>query len=336
MNNSNFIQKHKQDVFTKYFEFAIGLFGAILLLLAILDLKYHFYPLNNRESYFVLKIFFLNAPHIGLTYSMLLFLPELKEWRSLPEKNEKLLKFSMIVFISVTIICFISISPYWEDHPLILRAARYLTFLLSPFSFLHIAYQFRGIEISQSFKHNTEKQSRIKYHLFHIALVFVVIGSYYNGLSLSNSKLLIVLGLVVFLTLYFVINFIGKKIFVIRALFSLRYFLFVLAPFSQFAFWGVAFCHGIEYLLVYWRMSSNSRISKLDKRKLHLTSAFFALFLIYLSSPFWLAEEVNYNFIMITGVSLYTGLLYTHFYLDRQMFKMRDPDVKRLVGSIFP
>lgn len=326
----------KQVDFVVLTELFVALMGGVLLTLSLFDVYFHIYPFTQVQSYFVLKVLFLNAPHVGMTYSMLLFLPELREWGEIPYVKTKVMRYSILLFISILAIKFLVLRPMIFGVPWLIKFGNYLNFLLIPLPFLHIAFQFRGIETSLSFKLNSKSQDKIKRGFFYAVLICVLWSSYNSALNINEMKVPFIVGILLCLLLFLSTNFLSREIHLYRLVFSLRYFLFVLAPFSGFAFWGLALCHGVEYLAVYLRMSKNSEIKKEDRVKFHFVSTLFGLLLIFFSSPFWLAEEKNFSTMMALMVSLYMGFLYVHFYLDRQMFKMRDPEVKRLVGKIYP
>ncbi len=110
-----------------------------------------------------------------------------------------------------------------------------------------------------------------------------------------------------------------------EGVFSARFFLWLLYPFSFFAPISVAAVHGLEYIKVTSHMTSY-------RFKLLLLTPFFIYIGFGLSSSSFGIASLFYEgkaselpvIIPIIGAIALSGT-YVHYYLDRQIFKMRDP-----------
>jgi hypothetical protein len=116
--------------------------------------------------------------------------------------------------------------------------------------------------------------------------------------------------------------------------FSLRFFLWPLAVFSDVAIYGLIALHGIEYLSVYRKLVGYS------EWRAHLVSGVFAavLLICFLLRPVGgakLAEDFlrAHPLLIASAAGVSYALSLMHFFWDRKIFKMSDPRVRAVIGN---
>jgi hypothetical protein len=124
-----------------------------------------------------------------------------------------------------------------------------------------------------------------------------------------------------------------------KYIFSYRFLLWPLQPFSQIVIWSVIFNHGIEYIVLIQHMLKGTS-EKVRSKKMFVASIFLGMSLIsfynifhyvYGENPSWVAESWIFSIFM----ALYPFLTLLHYAIDSVVYRMSDPDVQNSMGRFF-
>lgn len=308
-------------------------------------------------------VIFFNVTHIGLAYWQFFSLPEMKEWRATRTPREwwKIGSITFLVgvvpFLAIMSVSYFGLSGTARDWTII-GTLVFTQFLRTQ----HIVYQHMGLSLlynvelhldpnqNQAELKSIKSSELIERYLFH-AFVLVAfsyfLGTYFYGifpevarpiLKDTRLPLQILLGSLVIAILANSLRLrslrkTGKPLFLLR----LGFYPFIdwVAPIA------IRFCHGIEYLVIYRRMQKNSMqrnpsyrpgtwpIGMLIAVVLILGLLFFRH---YPYEKFNMFKERTFWVAVLAALSLSTG--YIHFYFDRVMFQMKDPQTRRLIGPL--
>ena len=126
-----------------------------------------------------------------------------------------------------------------------------------------------------------------------------------------------------------------------KPIYLLRLLIFPFVAFSFAASCILTIMHGVEYVCVFNKMNSRSNQPESNRMQVLITAVI--LLFIYGLLVFWVESkksilpngevqiiEPTAQFFSILTI----GLVYTHYYLDRIIFRMRDPVTRELVGPL--
>ena len=104
---------------------------------------------------------------------------------------------------------------------------------------------------------------------------------------------------------------------------------------TAITFFSIQLIHGVEYLFISHRMVSNSDSSEARKSGIHRKLWYASLIWGIIAIPryFVLDKYFNDSFLAIT-IALLTAVDLLHFWLDRSLFRMRDPLNQRYVAPL--
>jgi hypothetical protein len=353
----------KLAFFNRTQEIFIIVFTIIFLFLSSSDSIFHFYPFTSSQTELVIKVFLLDAAHVAISLSFLFFLPEFNQW----SKTVKFKKASVFLTMAgvFSLVFLILYYIYWGNgflNNLFLPTVEYFQYLLLLIALYHGFYQFRGILTAYNFKclkeipktdigsiNKWEKYVNIEKKLFHFILI--VFAFYHFKIYTSNSNVSLTLtNFFIWPTLtkisfYILIALIVTQIIVssyipytkktLKLFFQLRFFLIVFIPLSDFSIISLSGMHAIEYFFIYKTILNKSKISLLNKKQLYLYSFITIIILNIFASPWWLQSESEKVPLLYLMTTIYTSLSFIHFFLDRYIFRMRDPNTRKIIGPLY-
>jgi hypothetical protein len=330
--------------------------GLSFLLLAIVEIAVDGSPFSQAQAMFLTKVVFLDATHVGLTFPLLFFLPEIRRWRT--ERvggNQRLFFQCALIVVSILSVFMFSISLGATHSEFEKLTALVFMELITVINFFHGFYQFRGIlkvyshlpgnpnsQVKlQEFEKNQKWETRafgLMSALFIVMFISILrlqpnIPIRSVALASWSTGQYVVFSAFLFSVFHFVYWSIRAG-FSNRNYYLLRILLLPLLPFSRVAAIGITACHGIEYIFIYFKMIENSTVSKDVVKKIYVSSVVLAVLLNFLSAPMWLAGNPDRNrwfFLMTSG---YTAISVVHFYLDRVLFRMRNPITRRVIAPL--
>lgn len=124
-----------------------------------------------------------------------------------------------------------------------------------------------------------------------------------------------------------------------KFIFSFRFLLWPLQPYSQIVLWSVIFNHGIEYIALIQHMLRQSIDGK-SARKMFIAATLFGMALISFYNVFnyihpqypnWAVESWAFSIFL----ALYPFLTLLHYAIDGIAYRMSDPDVQKTMGRFF-
>ena len=283
---------------------------------------------------------FFNASHVGLTFIILLFIPE---GQSLVKKS--LLQKKPIVVLSIFVLVYLfSISLLKKQmafsSPILLLIFFIPVLLLN----WHTLKQSFGMlmlynsKFSRASSAPTFNELKIERILFQSLTGLYVIYQfdriiYKENLLINRHIWLCLIFLASFATIYFVfkISFLkNKKIYILRLL------LYPLGMVSPVAAAGIRATHGLEYTFLTTRMISNSTCK--NKIKLYICCGSFLLFLTCITMVYskTLKFATFFDHLLPDSSDDFKGLMltllftieYFHYYLDGLIFKFSTSLVK--------
>ena len=126
-----------------------------------------------------------------------------------------------------------------------------------------------------------------------------------------------------------------------KTIYSLRYLFIPLAPFSDFAYWGMLSCHGVEYLFVTLKIRENStgaRAQPWIRLALYgaIVIAFLPLKIVH--EEFIALENVgaflSSNWVVTYLVPLTLVASYSHYFIDGFLFKFSNPRTRQMMAPL--
>jgi hypothetical protein len=302
---------------------------------------------------FVANTFLFNSLHVVLTFALILGASSLRRW---VQENYKM-SVNFWILRVVGIFTFFSLV-FWAAgaHFVVQEKWR------QPFCFLlllagviaphfHSIWQIRGI----STLYDQGKTSYLERYLINILFslftlsqlarlliefpnVLTLFGpqiSKLQELPLNKIRLIgTILGLLT--AALIILNSISRKGLYTqrRSLFLLRLFLFPLGTYSFVALAGTSAAHGLEYLAVFWKVSGvQPNDEKKQIRKYGLLSMLFLIpFMMPIYFVFWAIFPKNgiLEFVSALGIAI----VYTHYIVDGELYRMKDPATRKIVGPM--
>ena len=125
-----------------------------------------------------------------------------------------------------------------------------------------------------------------------------------------------------------------------KTIYSLRYLFIPLAPLSDFAYWGMLSCHGVEYLFVTLKIRENSIGARQPWIHLALYAAIIIAFLPLkiIHEEFIALENVgsflSSNWAVTYLVPLTLVASYSHYIVDGFLFKFSNPRTRQMMAPL--
>lgn len=297
----------------------------------------------------IIDILLLNITHNAFTIMMFLSLPEMKLWLDTKRGGARyfiLRTFALLVFLIFIFgfgFRFGKDVPYFND--LLLLAGVYFPthHALAQSLGLSILYNQKARAIGPTPMKWVEKLERVLILLLvPITIFFILAGQDTNvlGISLSemNPRSGLYLGVTVACLILICASLQPKSTRIKKLLFSTRFMVWALTVVSPLAVLATRAIHGLEYLFVVRKMSSNSQKPTwpiLAFNVLALTAVFAFVRIYY----FMLRQKHQFNslteFNILTGITaISVAFTYVHYYLDRQLFLMRRPENREIIGRL--
>lgn len=310
----------------------------------------------DATNYFLRDYIFLNTLHVPITMVMVLFLPELRTW--MERKSSSLGKFKYEAIATFLFFMILGILGHRlggksvELQPLIalpsLNLAAKITFIL--LSIYHGAGQLCGVSLSiqKSQPHIlnplSEKRERILFRFLIWSLVAfgfcttlntqTLVGRMPTGTDLFlrvDLILIAVFAISIFLNAFsFDKSIKTKKLFFLS--FLLIYPFFGTVPFVNLA---IGANHGLVYFLISKKMISNSTLNPFQKRKFYFYTGGVCLIWGFIAIPRYLEKTDAFD---STGLILLLGFLTAmdlfHYWLDRNIFRMRHKENRDLIAPL--
>ncbi len=288
---------------------------------------------------------FGSVGHSGLTWGLLFLTPEGRKWWGSESSHNLRIK---IVFVAIVVFLFSSIlfltaSPWCINLFLAIYVCLVLHHAIAQTQGLTFAYSFEN-RVPQTEMQNIEFVHRIQKYCYKVLTGLVCFYALDGILDFGFLK-----GFTAKI-IYFMVGVIAASIIIAsniwlrgrqtnKIIYLLRNFCIPLGIFSGFAFVGIRVLHSIEYILVYRKMISFSDHSALFTRSqvailsialyLLMTFGWFVIFFEsgVLRNDYEFATGKPWWFSLLAGQTVTRAML--HFYLDRNIFQMRNPVSRR-------
>ena len=308
----------------------------------------------------VVNTIFFNFTHVALTFLMLFTLPELEQWIDLKNRSRKEFWFkNSLIFLGFALI-FLIPELYKFDN--ILYA--FVLFFLGMMPLHHTIFQVKGLSACYSqqisklglnddelktFKVCEKIEKWSFYLLFANIFLFRMLIDYINsnqnvfGLAFDVNFLSTLNMTICFLIVGALAIAVYKQPKALRTnkpLYLARCLSFPLAYTSILASLATVVLHGVEYVCVFSKMNGRSDQPEAVKSKLFFAGGW----LMFGVGIFYTGQKLYSHHIETQGLvaPLYFTIiavltrasLYLHYYLDRQLFRMRDPITRQQVSSL--
>lgn len=361
--------KPQVHIFTQRIElYFLGLF---LLGLVTTGFESIFFKTFNLGSIklimrLVSDVVFLGTIHAIISYSLLLFIPEVREWVVLRTKGRPHLywleNFFFVLLICVGILLAITAGAAGLGKQ-IFSWMLIVYFLFDIFGTRHHIMQFQGLsllynqQLRISYNLTLEQQQRSRklehwekwafqglvfsacisqFGAFAVFLQHINIPYYpilFSGITMSLFFCLLILG-ISFLMPYSQNSY--KGLFLLRILFL---------PFRSISFSANVFLrcfHGAEFLLLMGNVLDNTRASHKIKRHFVIFSIFGVMFAgictlakrDLLGNYFYSRPSDHPIFVIL--VTLNTVFNFIHYLMDAQMFKFKNIENRKTIGPLLP
>ena len=299
--------------------------------------------LNYQQQTYFFFTFFLSTTHVALTPAMVYLMPEVKELDSEQRKlnlmgiRKKVLIFFTLAFVLVSAIEFINFK----------QLATALFVLLSFGNLWHFVAQSFGVSLfylAQGAPQALDKL-RTKLKLLNYILLLITFGfqmaiqltSIGNQSYFTELRMLALIAQLVciFASIWLFQKYLSNNKGLLRnkIIYTARLLLFPLSLFSLTAGLAVAAIHPIEYLLIYKKLSVNTRMKKNEKVSFNLLWALFAILNLTAYTVVW-SQHGQGQLFYIVASAFFAAMTFTHFYSDRLLFKMKDPGVPAMIKKL--
>lgn len=306
------------------------------------------------------RIFLLNfievglgsAGHNGLSWGLLFLTPEGRLWLRDKGGRRQILKMSLIslsIFLfAATIFCF-----FLDEGGLVLKTYLAIDWFLIHH---HSLNQTKGLSMMYSFHSPSDSRSpelnpvhRQKQYAFHALLFLAQIPmlNYIFDFPILTTwpekwGYAIVTSAVVLWILRLNLRLPDNQR--NRLIYLSRLFYFPLTSFWFTAALAFRVLHGVEYLFVYRKILAQSKKSLFLSRRALIGYSFLFFFIavglwtfstVRSEGFLWLfPQDGKIPMWLRIMAALSVTRLYTHYYLDRQLFRMRDPITKKWIGRL--
>ena len=287
---------------------------------------------GRRVAHFVENIIFLNTCHIGFSFFLLFEMKPFQLWRN--EQNTRsnfLLEYKLISLFVLFALFFIVGQTY----------PKFVIFIAIAYSYFHVLKQHLGLFLESNYTNNhlnktSEKKMRQLDHMFFNTFIFITwawifLDYWFSYLNVAYAQLSYLLCLLFYIS-YILITF-GGKVLKTKLTFLPRILIYPLLPtHSIIAFTALGSIHGIEYFFVSKRLFT--------KPKKVFYSFGFLLFLIIITLCLLHSERGLFGLLNIQFPKPYNesvliavqSFVFLHYWLDGQIFKMKDPLVRKHIA----
>lgn len=315
--------------------------------------------INTTRDYVliaIVRVLFLNAAHVFVTYFQIEMLPEFKTWvqdRYPGGYTEYRLKMLLFFLIS----CAFLYSPLYSQSYIGLFALAVTEILSAHHGFMQV----RGLSTSYNFKmfdyvKSTELQNKIR-NIDNLEknIIYILCSAHVLRMFLSYLKLekmisrelfslfnmaywVVIIGVV--LSFIYTSYSTQKICKTNKPVYLLRLLSFPFSAFSVLANLAMISYHAIEYYFIVFKMNNNSTQNIEQKSKfkniiviMTLGVCFFSAFTSY--GVFIYTDKTSFQYYLFEfckTVLLATGIV--HFYLDRIIYRMRDNSSRKNIAPL--
>jgi hypothetical protein len=347
-------------IFSSPYEEINILFGLALVVLAAGEVLFGA-PLSQTVKlvfFFSMTILLGSTGHIGLTLALMLMLPEAKEWLAIKTRNRPWIFWAKagLVFSGTLLLALCAFDLLSVAGMTVINIA-YIFLLLDWLLVIHhSAAQTHGLVVAynQQVRKNGGPATSPRFSDRNRWLTLVMIACAFATPVLMTWSPQDSLARTVNLSL-FAISALALAIYSYQSffpwhslrrnqsLYGARLLLFPLMPLSFFAGMGYRGIHSIEYIMVFRKCFEHSRKPFVKSTVIFITASIFLFFLalgifaLAKDSEFlvaaWKPQESMAAWIKVLA-ALNAACTFTHYYLDRIIFRMRDEDSRRLFGTL--
>lgn len=297
---------------------------------------------------FIVDIVFLNITHNAFTYAIIVALPEMRPWVQNQGRGQVKSFWWRIAFLNVGLAIIFFLLFSFSKNEFYARALFYLVTIVFPVH--HALSQSFGLsliynkKISEDVRVVELQERRFSRIFLVLVLIAVIIVTGFIGRFITIADPLAKTAWLMIRTLVFISSFslltvmlfYPKKIRRFKLFFSLRYMVWAFSIFSPIAIAGTKVIHGLEYAFVTRKMISKSRASTKAWLKIAIAMSILVLILAYFRFSVLVSypqeKEMPFWFYLMASVSF--AFTYSHYYLDRQLFRMRKPINRQTVGQL--
>jgi hypothetical protein len=125
-----------------------------------------------------------------------------------------------------------------------------------------------------------------------------------------------------------------------KALFLTRIWFYPLIFYSNWAIFAAAANHGIEYFFTAKKMLDESEIDKPKKKRLISTAIGVCVLWMAATAPHYSAIyglqniQKQGSFAVVLFFELFVAMEFTHYWMDRVLYRMRDPSARLNQGQL--
>lgn len=317
--------------------------------------------------YYIFGLLTLQALHVVLTYIGLLFIPEFRTWVAVKSHGHPLRFWGRILLMASSLFLVFCYATNFAYHSSL--APRHfvalMTLLIAVITLHHRMSQTYGISSAYLYSQASHLRARnsmyAKIERISFLTLFFSVGSMFCfrlpllhiflqhfGWNLTPSvagRLAVISSSVAFAATSSLIvtslvdwrsnREIGYRL---RTAHVLRFSFFPLSFFSLSAFWAMEGLHGLEYIFIWRKMSSKIQLGTVFHRYNLMGAGLIVLsyyFIAYVNRDFhFLSSATRTDLWMRMAFALNTAVTFTHFYLDRQIFRMRDVATRSIIGPL--
>lgn len=292
---------------------------------------------NMSLGYFAAEALLLSNSHVFVTFILLFYTPEARNWVGTMNRVGK------IKFFGGAIASFAFFLLLYRYESWNFATVGILVFVLTMLANqFHTLCQIRGLSglYNRMLNLGGPESERIEALLFKVTIYAYGFGTtlwvmqmFYWTVPLLLLKTVWSILTVAALALIF-LHFSLPKV-----LFMLRLILFVLVPFSLVAVVGIGAFHSVEYFCVADKIRRNSTMENSKKRLF----AWAVVTCIFLGFPVAIARHLDvvgnwtmsdYPLWLKVTVCALASFSAVHFYVDRHFFRMRVPETRRQIAPL--
>ena len=302
---------------------------------------------QDASVHFVADMITLHSLHVVLTYACLLTMPECKSW--LREKTTGRSWAFWAGSSSVVALLFVLLilgGAHLGKANAVNWQMSILLFSLRAFAAsLHGLGQVKGISLMMNRRLTENSRTcvleplektgfQMMFNFLWMAKIAVVFKAFRLWPMIPIYETLFLGSLLAAFVILVVSTMYGHIDGWLKFLFLSRVLLYPLGLVSGAAAIGTMVNHGIEYYLIQKNMLANSRISSTQRRTfVILTVVFSALWVAGKFQNYIVVSEYRGPFLVTLAAFVYI-FDYVHYYLDRVMFRMRDPVARSNIAPL--
>ncbi|NJM09929.1 MAG: hypothetical protein HC883_03290 [Bdellovibrionaceae bacterium] len=351
-------------IFAPRTEFAMVLIPCMVLCLLPLELVggFSLSGMAKRWARFVTDAVLLGTIHSVLSYTMMMFIPEMRDWmRELG--NGSLTRFLTRFFLVAGVIyvfMYAAVTKWGSDIPFFVGV---LTFVNVTFGVRHWVRQSQGFSLTYNWRLRSNlnysaaetqilgRNEKLEKRLFTVLTYSTVAAGFVSSSELLefetglNNPQLMVFFIGIAVLSAFILVFLAFRTPQVersnKVYYSLRYLLVPLHGISIIANLGMRAIHGIEFLFLTVQMTRNSRISRRSVYWLAISSLVFVLFAALCTmtkgaifGALFRRQYSEYKGWITFLATLNATFTYMHYYSDALMFRMRNEPTRKLIGPL--